>query len=108
ALEGDSGFEVNEGWWQTFELVERGHDQLLRVALADLAFGIDVFSGEVAGPVEVDVGVKEVAAEGVHVAREALGDMRVAELFANDATVFAFHQGVVVGVPWPRSEELDA
>ena len=108
ALEGDAGSEVNERWWQTFELVERCHDQLLWVALADLAFGIDLFGGEVAGTVEVDVGVEEVAAEGIDVAGEALGNMRVAELLANDAAVFAFHQGVVVGVPRPRAGELDA
>src|ERR1700680_4099163 len=99
---------VNGQWWQNFELAERGHDQLVRVPLADLAFGIDLFGGEVAGAVEVDVGVEEVAAEDIDVAGEALGDMRVAELFANDAAVFAFHQGVVVGVARPGAGEPHA
>ena len=105
APEGDAGYEVNERWWQGFEFVEGGHDELVRIALADLAFGIDLFGGEVAGAVEVDVGVEEVAAEGIHVAGEALGDMGVAELFADDAAVFAFHQGVVVGVPRPGARQ---
>ena len=108
ALEGDAGSEVKDQGWQRFEFVEWGHDEFVWVALADLAFGIDLFGGEVAGAVEVDVGVEEVAAEGIDVAGEALGDMRVAELLANNAAVFAFHQGVVVGVPWPGAGEFDA
>jgi len=108
ALEGDAGSEVEGQGWQRFEFVEWGHDELVWVALADLAFGIDLFGGEVAGAVEVDVGVEEVAAEGIDVAGEALGDMRVAELLANNAAVFAFHQGVVVGVPWPGAGKFDA
>ena len=106
ALEGDAGSEVKGQGWQNFELVERGHDQLVRVALADLAFAIDFFGGEVAGAVEVDVGVEEVAAEGIQVAGKALGDMSIAELLANDVAVFAFHQGVVVGVP--RRERVNS
>jgi hypothetical protein len=77
ALQSDVGSEVKGQGWQRFEFVERGHDELVRVALADLAFGIDLFGGEVAGAVEVDVGVEEVAAEGIDVAGEAPGNMRV-------------------------------
>lgn len=89
-------------------LSKGGHDQGVRVTLADLAFGIDLVGGEIAGAMEVDVGIEEVTAEAIHFAGEARVDVGIAELLANDTAVFAFHQGVVVAVARPRAGELDA
>lgn len=108
AVEGNVGSEVDAHWRQSLELVERGHDEFVWVALSDLSLGIDLVERKVAWPMEVDVGVEEIAAEAIHLGGEVLGDMSVAELLANDAAVLAFDQGVVVGVARARAGELDA
>jgi hypothetical protein len=60
------------------------------------------------GRMEVDVGVQEILAEGVDLGGRALGDMRVAEVFAHDGAVLGLRQAVVVAVSGPRFGELDA
>ena len=65
-LEGDAGFEVARGLGQGFQFFVRGLHVFLAVALAEFAFGIGIVGGEVAGPMEVEVGAQNPAGEGAH------------------------------------------
>ena len=80
----------------------------MRIALFDLALGVDLVDREEARAVEVEVRVEEVLAERIHGAGEALADVGVAEVFADDCAILAFDQGIVVGMARPRAGEFDA
>jgi hypothetical protein len=97
--EGDTGFEELLGLVQGFEFFVGRHHQFVGIALALAALGVGDGFGEQAGAVEIDVGVKVVAAKRIDQIGEALRDMAVAEVFAHDSPVLGFGLRVVVTVP---------
>ena len=58
-----------------------------------LALGIGVDDGEEARAVEIDVGIEVAAVEVVEFGREALRDVFVAEVFADNGAIFTLSQG---------------
>ena len=72
---------------QRFEFLVGGHHQLVGVALALPALCVGNGFGEQTRPVEVDVRVEVLAAEGIHEAREALRDVAVAQVFAHEHAI---------------------
>jgi hypothetical protein len=69
-----------------------------------VALGIGVYDGEEARAVEVDVGIEVTTVEVVEFGREALGDVFIAEVFADNGAIFTLGQGRCrwrgVGVIW--------
>lgn len=97
-LEGHSvleeGFCVGRG----LELLVRRHPVFVAVTLGDAALVVHHLLREKAGAMEVEVRRQHVAGEVVDPGGVTARDMAVAEMFADDGAVFAFDQGVVVGV----------
>ena len=56
---------------------------------------------------EVDVGIEVVLVEGFDQRCEALREMAIAQVFADDGAVFTFRQGIVVGVSGAGFGQLD-
>ena len=107
-LEKDAGVEKLLGVGERFEFFIGGHHVFVAVAFALAAFGIDEGFREVAGAVVVDVGDQVVPMKAVHEVGKALGDVAVADEFANHRGVLGLDQRVVVAMPWTRLGELDA
>ena len=57
--------------------------------------------GKEAGPVEVDVGVQVIPAEGIDLPGKAPRDGAVAQVLAHDRPILRFGQTVVIAVPGP-------
>ena len=94
--EGRPGRQAGGGPGQRFQLLIGGHDVGIAVALAHATLGIDLFDGEEAGPVEVEVRRQDLLGEGVDLRGVAAGDVAVAEMLADDRAVLALDEGVVV------------
>ncbi len=78
------------------------------VGFANLAFGVDPVDREVAGPVEVEIGIEPLAVERVDGAGVVLRDMVVAHELADNGAVLGFDQRVVIGLARPGFGEFDA
>ena len=107
SLHGEFGFEVICEVGDGLQPVPRGHDLVVRVGLSDLALGIDLVDRELAGPVEVEIGIELIGIEAIDRCGVVLRDMAVAHELADDRAVLGFGQGVVVGLSRPGLGELD-
>ena len=103
----DTGFQIVFGLGQRFEFVIGGHHCLVAIDFALFSPVIDTGFREEAGTVEVDIGVQVPLIEVVDERREALRDRAVTEPFSDHRAVFAFSEGIVVGLPRTRLGELD-
>jgi len=108
-IQGDAGAQELFGVVQAGELVERCLHVLVPVDALDAAwlFGVVDVGREQAGAVEVEQRIEVFGAEGIEAFGVALRDMGMAERFADDRTVFALDQGIVIAFPGTAFGELD-
>ena len=107
-LHGGSGLEVVGVVGHGLQSLPWRHDLVVRVGFADLAFAVDRVDREVAGSVEIEIGIEQLAVESVDGAGVVLRDMAVAHQLAKDGAVLGFDQRVVIGLPWPGFGEFNA
>ena len=91
---------------QAGEHFEWRSDPVEGVALARLAFLVGDFLGKQARAVEIDIRVEVRGAPGVDLGGETLGDMRVAQVLADDRTVLRLGEAIVVGMTRARLGEF--
>ena len=87
-------FKLGDG----FESIPRRHDLIVRIGFADFPLGINFIDGEVAGPMEVQIGIEHLCIEAVDLGGVFLWDMAVAHDLADNSAVFAFGERVVIGL----------
>ncbi len=107
-LQGGSGLEVVHPVRQGAELLIRGSDEAVGIAPGALAAGVDLLFGKQAGSVVVQVGREYPEEEVIDRPCEALGDVRISQLLADNGAVLALHQGIVIAFPGATSGLFDA
>ena len=68
------------------------------IGFANLSFGIDGVDGEIARPVEIEIGIEGVGVEIIDRRRLFLRDMAVAHGFADHRAILAFRQRIIVSL----------
>jgi len=106
-IEGEIPFQVGVRVRQGLQLlVGRAHAGVgVSFLLLSLLVGVDL--GEVAGSMEVEVGVEVLEAVLVDSSGIPLGNVCVAELLADDSAVLRLYEGIVVALTRARLGELD-
>jgi hypothetical protein len=107
-LDGDSGLEVVGVVGDGLQSLPRRHDLVVGVGFAHLAFRVDPVDCEVAGPVEVEIGIEQLTVESIDGAGVVLRDMAVAHQLADDGAVLGFDQRIVIGLARPGFGEFNA
>ncbi len=87
SVHGEFGFEVICELGDGLQSIPRGHDLVVRVGLSDLAFGVDLVDREVAGSVEVEIGIELIGVEAIDRCGVVLRDMTVAHELVDDRAV---------------------
>ena len=95
---GYTEFEICPEMGNRFESIPWCHDLIVWIGFADFSLGIDFINGEVAGPMEVQIGIEHFGIAAVDLGGVFLWDMAVGHDFADDSAVFAFGERVVVGL----------
>ena len=107
-LGSDAGFEVNLVIRDCFESVPRRLGLIMGIGFADLSLGVNFVDGEVTGAVEVQIRIERFGIEAIDGGRIFLRDVAVSHELADDRTVLAFGQRVIVGLARARLGEFHA
>src|SRR5262249_42735255 len=93
-------------FWYGPELLIGGGVTLLGIAAPAAAPLIQLYLGEAARTVIVQVGVEVSHIEALDAMGVFTANMSVAQVLANDRSVLALHQGVIRAAVGPRSREF--
>src|SRR3990172_290606 len=102
-LGSDPGLEVCLVLWDGFESFPWRHNLIVRIGFSDLSLGVDFLDGEVAGSVEVEIGIEHFGIEAIDGSGVFLRNMAVSHDFADDGTVLAFGERVIVRLARTRA-----
>jgi len=93
---GDARFQAVLRTGERLEFLEGGLHVFIPIAFPLLSLGIGHGLGEEARSMEVHIGVQVLPAGGVELLGKVLGNMGLAQVFADHYGIFRFRQGIVV------------
>ena len=95
-MERQTWFQKAFGVRQGFQFFIRRHHPFVRVSFLLFSLGIRFEFGKETRSVVVHIGIEMVTQKLIDEWRPFLRDMRISQMLANNRTVFAFHQCIVV------------
>ena len=90
-----------------FESFPRSPDLVMRIGFLDLSLCVDFVDGEVAGAVEVEIRIEHFGIEAIDGSGVFLGNVAVSHDLADDGTIFAFDERIIVGLARTRASKFD-
>ncbi len=93
--------------WDGFESFPRRHDLIVRIGFSDLPLGVDLVDGEIARAVEVEIGIEHLGIETIDGSSVFLRNVAVSHDLADDGTVLAFGERVIVRLARTRASKFD-
>lgn len=76
--------------WDGLQSFPRGHDLVVGIGLADLAFGVDAVDGKVTGAAEVELRIEHITIEAIDGGGVFLRDVAIADNCAEEICALCY------------------